>query len=475
MPRRYAKDPQVDKALRHSVRDGVAYSVMAGAGETYFSAFALFFKATTAQIGLLASLPPLVSSLSQLISAWLARKTPTRRQVILAGATLQAFIWLPLILLPQLMPTLAVPLIIGCIIIYHAAGSIVIPQWSSLMGDLVPERRRGRYFAHRTRYTSISAFLALIAAGIVLHYFQQQQFAVYGFVAIFSVAALARCISLYHLTYLVDVHHETVDEFPRLYVVLARDWWRQLRRSRFFHFSTFFAFMQTAVAIGSPFIAVYMLRDLQFSYVEFMLLNAATVLMQFLTLNAWGRISDAFGNRLILQVTGFGIPFIPALWLVSHNFWYLLAVQLCSGLMWAGFNLSAVNFLYDLIPAPKRATYLAAHNIITNIGIFGGALLGGFLGSIIPKSFTLAGASYTLHSSLLGVLLVSFIVRLIVAGLFLPGIKEVRSVRPMTVTELVFRATRFNALSGLIYDIIAAARRGIAKPRAESDHKRRMP
>ena len=47
MSRRFAKDPSVDRALRHSVRDGVAYSVMAGAGETYFSAFAIFFKATT--------------------------------------------------------------------------------------------------------------------------------------------------------------------------------------------------------------------------------------------------------------------------------------------------------------------------------------------------------------------------------------------------------------------------------------------
>ena len=68
MRRRFAKDPAADKALRHSVRDGVAYSVMAGAGESYLSAFALFFKANTAQIGLLVSLPSLIASLSQLFS-----------------------------------------------------------------------------------------------------------------------------------------------------------------------------------------------------------------------------------------------------------------------------------------------------------------------------------------------------------------------------------------------------------------------
>ena len=42
----FSKDPAVDRALRHSVRDGMGYSVQVGAGETYFSAFALFLNAT---------------------------------------------------------------------------------------------------------------------------------------------------------------------------------------------------------------------------------------------------------------------------------------------------------------------------------------------------------------------------------------------------------------------------------------------
>ena len=58
----FSKNPVVDKALRHSVRDGMAYSVQVGAGETYFSAFALFLRATAPQIALLATLPPLLAS-----------------------------------------------------------------------------------------------------------------------------------------------------------------------------------------------------------------------------------------------------------------------------------------------------------------------------------------------------------------------------------------------------------------------------
>ena len=104
-----------------------------------------------------------------MFSAWLSRKKPSRKQIIIAGASLQALIWLPLMLLPMLYRDAAVAIIIGCIVLYHASGSMVVPQWSSLMGELVPERRRGRYFALRTRFTSVAAFVALIGAGVILY------------------------------------------------------------------------------------------------------------------------------------------------------------------------------------------------------------------------------------------------------------------------------------------------------------------
>ena len=55
----------MDRSLRHSIYDGMAYSVMTRATESYVSAFALWLRATTAQVGLLATLPPLLASFAQ--------------------------------------------------------------------------------------------------------------------------------------------------------------------------------------------------------------------------------------------------------------------------------------------------------------------------------------------------------------------------------------------------------------------------
>lgn len=455
MAKRYSRDPIVDRSLRHSVRDGSFFSIMAGAGESYFSAFAVYLKATTSQIGFLASVPPLLASFAQLLSAWIGHKTGKRKPIIVIGASLQAFIWVPLAILPFCFPDYAVPLLIVCVIFYYASGNLIAPQWSSLMGDLVEERRRGRYFALRTRISSLTSFIALVIAGFALHWFDGQEETTIGFLIIFSVAFGARVVSVYHLSKMYDPPgHVAAMEVP-----VPGSNWKWLKESQLLRFSLFFALVQFSVSISSPFFSVYLLRDLQFSYMEFMACTAIAVLVQFLTLNRWGRISDMFGNRVILIFCGALIPLIPLSWLFSTNFYYLLFTQSLSGFAWAGFNLSVGNFLYELIPAGKRATFLALHNVTASLGVFFGALLGGYLGATLPQHFVLFGQQIEWVTALYNIFILSFVLRLLTAAILLPRIREVRKVKRTHTNRLVFRVNRFNPLTGLFFDIVGSRRK----------------
>ena len=450
-----AQDRNQD-SLRHSMRDGIAFSVMAGAGETYLSAYALFLKATAEQIAWLASIPPLIGSALQLLSAWLGGRGTPRKQLILVGAFAQGLIWLPLVALPLLWPAYAIPILIGCVAFYHACANFIQPQWSSLMRDLVAEDGRGRYFGHRTRIASLTAFIALVAAGGVLAIGNRMEATLAGFAVVFCVAAIARFVSVYHLGHMHDP--ETAAgrvEHARIFTGMWRSL-KFLRGSHFLHFSLFFACMQGAVAIASPFFTLYMLRDLGYGYGQFMAASATAVVMQILTLNTWGRISDLFDNRLVLAVTGWMIPVVPALWMVSTNFWYLLGVQAFGGLAWAGFSLSAGNFLYDLRPGPRLARDMAVHNILAAIGTFVGALLGGYLATHLPgDGIVVAGVSLHWEFALLAVFAVSAVARLVVMAIFMPRLKEVRQVPEVSISSLVFQVTRVHALSGLMFEIVA--------------------
>ncbi len=445
-------EQQVEKSLQHSLKDAGAYAVMVGMGETYLSAFALFLRASVPQIGLLASLPPLLASLVQLFSAWLGRWTGHRKMIVLAGASIQASAWLPIIALPFVIREHAVTALIVCVILYYCGAHLSAPQWSSMMGDIVPTRRRGRFFARRTRIVSLVTFVSLTTGGLALQLSSGGEATAIGFIVLFSIAMLARFVSVYHLSKM----HDPRGQVAVLEVPADRGWWQRLRHSNFARFSIFFALVQFSVAIASPYFTVYMLRDLQYSYVAFTANTGMAILAQFLTLNQWGRISDVFGNRRILSATGIMIPLMPILWVVSSNFWYLLVIQVLSGFAWAGFTLSASNFLYDLIARDKRATYLAIHNVLASIGIFAGAMLGGFLGANLPVSIEAFGHTFAWASPLLGVFVISTVARAIIVTLLVPKIREVRNVRPISFTDLIFRVTRVNALAGVFFDIVGS-------------------
>lgn len=455
MPIRYSKDPQIDRTLRHSVRDAVAYSVMSGGGETYLSAFALFLKASAPQVAVLATLPQLLGSFAQVLSAWLVHRLRRRKPLILIGAMLQSLIWLPLLLLPLVFPAHAILLLVICATLYHASSNFTVPLWISLMGDLVPERKRGRYFGRRTRLATITAFLALVGGGLLLDAFDRRHGTLYGFIVLFVIAALSRLISTYHLA---RMHEPDMGAPPP---ALRTGWLRRLRHSPAWRFTLYIVAMQGTVAVAAPFFAVYMLRDLQFSYLQFMANTGMAVLVQFLTLNTWGRISDVFGNRLILVTTGSLIPLLPALWLVSDNFWYLLAIQVISGLGWAGFSLSTGNFFYEIVAKERRAGYMAFHNMVTALAVFAGGMFGALLTHFLPQSGVLFGWHWRWEGSvLLGVFAVSALLRGLVAYRFLPRLEEVKTPRRhMSPRQLVFRVTGFNAVSELFYEVVTLFRR----------------
>ena len=152
-PGRFSRDPQGNHSLHHSIYDGMAYSIMVGAGETYFSAFALFLKVTAGQVGLLSTLPPLLGSFAQLLSVLINRRIKVCKPVVLTGVLIQACLGLPLLWLVVHRPHDALLPLLILLSLYYGAAHLAAPTWTRLIGDLVPERRRGRYFAQRNRLT----------------------------------------------------------------------------------------------------------------------------------------------------------------------------------------------------------------------------------------------------------------------------------------------------------------------------------
>ena len=452
----YSKNPAIEKSLHYSLKDAVAYSIMTGGIETYFSAFAIFLAVSTPQIALLSTAPNMIGALAQILSAWLGHRLNQRKPIIVWGAYAQAASLLVLFCMTYLIHDHAFITLFICLTFYFASAHLIAPQWMSLMGDLVPERKRGRFFAHRTRLSSITSFTALLMAGALLHVLDIFNATLAGFALLFLIAFVARLVSAYNLLQMEETSHHgaCIETFANLGWLGSKEFQAAKR------FSVFFILMQFSVGLAGPFFSVYMLRDLHFSYLEFMANTGMVVLTQFWSLIRWGRVSDVLGNRSVLRTTGSIIPLLPLFWIFSSNFWYLLLVQLIAGFAWAGFSLSAGNILYDLIPKEKRATYQALQNVLVTIGAFCGGLISTLLLSFLPEKIAIGNWDFQPTSPLIWAFLLSSIMRIVISTLFLPRIQEQRKVKKTISThELVFRVTRFNVFMDLMYEIVARLRK----------------
>jgi MFS family permease len=116
--------------------------------------------------------------------------------------------------------------------------------------------------------------------------------------------------------------------------------------------------------------------------------------------------------------------------------------------------------VFDLTPSAHRATLMAVHNVLAAMDVFVGAVIGGYLGTHLPSEIALFGEHYSWLTGLYGVFVCSALARLVVAAVFLPRLEEVRRVRPMSPSGLIFRVTRVHPVSGMVFEIVGRLRRG---------------
>jgi MFS family permease len=423
---------EVRRSLKHSTRDGVCASVMTGMGDTYLGAFAIFLHASNSQVAFLAAVPQLLGAWFQFVSVRVLHQWQRRKPLIITGVLGQALTWLLIIVTPFVFDQGGVWWLLLGATCYQLLGNFAAPPWNSLMGDLVHPDQRGRFFGRRNRAMSVAAFAALCLGGMVLHRAERGGSVVVGFVLVFVIALAARLTSAYFLSRMVEPPYAAADADRFSLWQFLRDG----RRTNFGRFVGYVGSMHFAVQVSGPMIAPYLLRDLRFTYLEFMLATAATVVAQFLTLPWWGRFCDRFGNRQVLTLTGLLLPVIPLFWLFTVSVPGIIAVQMFAGASWAGFALAMGNFVFDNVKPAKRPQCVAVYSAANAGGVFLGASLGGLLVLWLPGAISVGGVQIKLVSNLQLLFLLSAVLRLAVSLKFLPMIREARQVAPFDAGEV---------------------------------------
>lgn len=424
------KKDSIEKTKEYSIKDGSAWSVMYGFGEQYIVPFALRIGATASQIGILNSVPAFIGAIFQLIGAKLTYKYKNRKNIVTLFVLIQAFIMIPLFLIPFF--TKSVIFLTILFTLYNILANIVGPAWSSWISDVIPEKERADYFSKRNKYVVASTMISVLIAGILLHFFENKNIWM-GFGILFVISFIGRMISWYYLKKQFEPNIIYVPDNESFFSFI-----KKMPHTNFGNFILFRALMAFAVMTAAPFFSVFLLKNAGFNYIQYTILVLAPMASKVITMSYWGKYSKKFGTRNILIITGLWIATIPIWWFIAgffiqsntFLFYTLIIIEIMSGFAWGGFELTTFNYILETVEPEKRAIGFAYFNMIFGFAVLLGGLIGSFLIKYLPEQF--------LISRILIVFIISAVLRLLVIMTLSKNIEEVKISRRINENKLFF-------------------------------------
>jgi MFS family permease len=424
---------KISKSLDLSVREGSYAAVATGLDTTYFPPYALAMNATSSQVGILTAVLNIIPSIVQMFGPGLFSKF-SRKRVVLTAVMIKIILLIPIIVCGFLFLKgfdYMVWILIILVGVFYGLVAIGQPAWFSWMGSLVPEKRRGRYFSMRNRVSGFFGLASMLLGAVVLDFSKEYglehgevlAFTLLGFGVIFTLAMIFKFLSWR----LLSIQYEPKLKFRKRDGFTFWQFIKNAPNNPFGRFTIFLGFFSIAIGLASPFWAVYMLRDLGFSYFWFMAITVSGTLFQLMFLPLLGKFSDRFGNIKLMCIC-VGMAFvIPLLWVLSPmvggglalKLYLLFVPSIVSGFTWAGYNLAMSNYVYDAVSSNSRSFGVSYMNLVVGVGTFIGAGIGSAL-ALLEISFM---------NTMLFIFLLSAILRFVIAFVGLGYLKEVRHVR----------------------------------------------
>jgi MFS family permease len=354
------------------------------------------------------------------LGAFLAERLGRRRPLFLAAFLCNRIPFLALAVIPLLGPAdacrhLGIALVLAVVAVTRPPAHLGTPAWWSWMADLVPERRRGRFFGWRTQTASAVAALSFVAGMTLLQACggMGNRLLVSGLFAVGAVFGIAD-ILLYLRVPEPGVKEKGIRNkekregpvasglgpcagpisyflFP---FTLFRDFAAPFRQPGYRRLILGMGLWSFSANLVLPFLPIYQSGEvlagrrlgLGLSWTFLAVLNVSSSVGALLTSRWWARWGDRLGPRRLLLL-GSGYLFVNLAYLLvapGHALGLLVPGTLIGGALSAAWTVSANQLLLGVAPRAKRSFYVSAYNFTNGWLMAGGPLLGGLLADRLP-------------------------------------------------------------------------------------------
>ncbi len=391
---------EMRRAFRHLYWDVAWYGLLAGSTLAFLTVYITRLGATSWQIGLLNAGPALVGLLFTMPAGrWLHGRLIGR--AVLASAVASRIFFLPMALLPLLLPPGAqIWAIIIVTLVMAIPGTVLAVGFNALYAAAVPPASRGEVAGIRNAVLAVVYVASTLLSGFILTRMPLDV----GYPIVFALGFVGAAMSTLHVWFLRDVRgDEGIDPdavraplgdharpgsmrfmgmsvrssvalriFSRTKLVLRPEILRTpfgwvIASLLLFHFAQY---------IPIALFPLLYVNELQLSDQQ---ISIGTALFQALVLIGslqLGWLTRRKGNLWIMYVGVTGLSLYPLIMAGAQGMLLYLVASVVGGAAWSLVGGALANYLLEMAPINDRPAYLAWYNLALNAGILGGSLAG---------------------------------------------------------------------------------------------------
>ncbi len=395
------------QGMKYGVYEGISASMMFGITDTYLTVFALALGASNTGIGLVVAIPTLFRILAYIPAAYFVESSGKRSRLCAITAMLGRGSWLIAALLP-LFATGRFFWLLAFVSLSSLFESFVGPAWASMMGDMIPEGQRGRYFGRRNMLCRIASLAVIFSAGFIL----DMVTGLGGFTIIFAAAGIFGLLTAFFFSRFPEPRAGTgkrMNFSSEIKGVLSNRMFKRL--------IIITCIWQFGVSMSSPFFNVYLVDGMGAAYQWISFISLASGISAIIVQRGWGGMADRFGQRSIMIIGAIGASFVPLFWAFAPSPEFVIPISILSGIAWAGFELASFNYLLEITRGKERAVYSAFYWSMLSIPVMLAPVAGGVIIDAFPAGiFSFSSFTFTF--------LISWIVRISAAFLLLKFLLE---------------------------------------------------
>lgn len=317
--------------------------------------------ATNYQVGLISSIPPLITLLMTVPAALLLNRAQEQKKLVAFSVLVARLIFMTLIFIAYIPQTIASWALLVLIAVMSVPNTMANMGWQSLIGNIIEDRRRGQFFSDRNRLLTIVGLLSTLTIGIIMRDATNNTFAYQ------LLFAIAFCFGLLEVYFLLK-HEEgivVVQEERKK----AMNWaiFQDKHYVRFLFVALLFNFgWQIAWGLFN----IYNVRYAGATIFWISMFSAANMLAQIFSFPLWRKWSEKYGNMRVFVWVAFGMAVAPFAMALSTNLVYLTLISVQSGLFVSGTTLILFNLLLENSPKENRTYCITSYNVLLAIIAF---------------------------------------------------------------------------------------------------------